>query len=51
MEEVIKYGKNADGGLLINASRAIIYAGSEADFDEKAKELAMGYHEEMKLFI
>jgi orotidine-5'-phosphate decarboxylase len=51
MEEVIKYGKNADGGLLINASRAIIYAGSEADFDEKAKELAMGYHEEMKVFI
>jgi orotidine-5'-phosphate decarboxylase len=51
MEEVIKYGKNADGGLLINASRAIIYAGSEADFDEKAKEVAMGYHEEMKVFI
>lgn len=51
MEDVIKYGKNTDGGLLINASRAIIYAGSEADFDEKAKEVAMVYHEEMKVFI
>lgn len=51
MEEVIKYGKNADGGLLINASRAIIYAENDADFDEKAKEVAMGYHEEMKRMI
>jgi orotidine-5'-phosphate decarboxylase len=51
MEEVIKYGKNADGGLLINASRAIIYAGNESDFDEKSKEVAKGYHEEMKVFI
>jgi orotidine-5'-phosphate decarboxylase len=51
MEDVIKYGKNADGGLLINASRAIIYAGNEADFDEKAKEVAMGYHEEMRGLI
>jgi orotidine-5'-phosphate decarboxylase len=51
MEDVIKYGKNTDGGLLINASRAIIYAGNEADFDEKAKEVAMSYHEEMRGLI
>jgi orotidine-5'-phosphate decarboxylase len=51
LEEVIQFGKNANGGLLINASRAIIYAGIEADFEEKVKEVAMGYHEEMRRMI
>lgn len=40
LEEVIKYGANEDIGLLINSSRGIIYAGSEADFAEQARSAA-----------
>lgn len=40
MEEVIKYGKNEHIGLLINASRSIIYASKGEDFAEKAAEEA-----------
>jgi orotidine-5'-phosphate decarboxylase len=36
LEEVFKFGKNADIGLLINASRSIIYASKEKDFAEAA---------------
>jgi orotidine-5'-phosphate decarboxylase len=32
LEEVVKYGKNKDIGLLINASRSIIYASDTKDF-------------------
>lgn len=32
LEEVIKYGKNKDGGLLINSSREILYASQGEDF-------------------
>jgi len=43
LQDVCKYGMNADVGLLINSSRGIIYASSEGDFAqasaEKAKEL------------
>lgn len=51
LKDVVESGRNAGGGLLINASRAIIYAGSGTDFDQKAKEVAASYHEEMKVFI
>lgn len=36
LQDVCKYGLNAQYGLLINASRSIIYASTEADFAEKA---------------
>ncbi len=36
LEEVIRVGKTEDIGLLINSSRSIIYASSEADFAEAA---------------
>ena len=43
LEEVCKYGMNADCGLLVNSSRGIIYASNGTDFAsvaaEKAKEL------------
>lgn len=48
LEEVAKYGMNKDCGLLVNASRAIIYAGDGIDFAEKAAEVAKSYQEEMK---
>jgi orotidine-5'-phosphate decarboxylase len=36
LKEVFEYGKNEDCGLLINSSRAIIYASTGRDFQEKA---------------
>ena len=39
-EEVIKYGANEMGGLLINSSRGIIYAGDAEDYAQKAGEAA-----------
>jgi orotidine-5'-phosphate decarboxylase len=37
---VLKAGLNKDGGLLINASRSIIYASAGNDFAEKGREEA-----------
>jgi len=47
LEEVSKYGMNKDCGLLVNASRAIIYAGEGEDFAEEAKLIATQYQTEM----
>ena len=45
LEDVCKYGMNANVGLLVNSSRGIIYASSEKDFSQaaakKAKELQL----------
>ena len=38
LEEVAKYGMNDECGLLVNSSRGIIYASTEIDFAEKARE-------------
>jgi len=51
LEEVVKYGKTAHVGLLVNASRSIIYAGNGEDFAEKAAEEARKLHAEMKAFF
>ncbi len=51
LSEVSKFGMNKDVGLLINSSRAIIYASSEADFAEKAREEALKIQNEMKLIL
>lgn len=40
-----------DVGLLVNASRAIIYASSGLDFAEKAREVAQAYRDEMKMYL
>ena len=37
LKEVSKYGMNKDCGLLVNASRAIIYAGEKEDFATEAR--------------
>ena len=39
-EEVIRYGANDHGGLLINSSRGILYADSTADFAKTAARVA-----------
>lgn len=48
LSEVCQFGMNEDVGLLINSSRAIIYASKEADFAEVAKEEAFKIQEEME---
>lgn len=40
LKEVIREASNKDGGLLINASRSIIYASAGVDFAERAGEEA-----------
>jgi orotidine-5'-phosphate decarboxylase len=51
LEAVLKHGANETGGLLINASRSIIYAGSEADFAEKAAAEAQQLSNAMRPFF
>ncbi|MFL5788023.1 MAG: orotidine 5'-phosphate decarboxylase, partial [Flavisolibacter sp.] len=40
-----------DCGLLVNVSRAIIYASSKEDFAEEAKAIAKQYQYEMKGYL
>jgi orotidine-5'-phosphate decarboxylase len=51
LEEISKKAMNKDVGLLVNASRAIIYASAGEDFAEAARRAAAGYHQEMKLYL
>lgn len=51
LEEVCKYGLNADNGLLINSSRGIIYASNGEDFAEKAHHEAQKLQQEMAKWI
>ncbi|MBN8674646.1 MAG: orotidine-5'-phosphate decarboxylase [Chitinophagales bacterium] len=51
LKEISEKAMNKDCGLLVNASRAIIYASGGEDFAEKAREVAKGYREEMKLYL
>jgi orotidine-5'-phosphate decarboxylase len=51
LSEVTRYGKNDAVGLLINASRAIIFASSGANFAEDAAIAAKGYADEMKALL
>ena len=51
LAEVSKYGMNEDCGLLVNASRAIIYASEQEDFAEEARAIALQYAEEMKEYL
>jgi len=49
--DVCSYGMNEDIGLLINSSRAIIYASNESDFAEKAREEALKVQQEMAVIM
>ena len=48
LEEVCKYGMNSDCGLLVNASRAIIFADSSENFAAVAAEKAHDYQQQME---
>ena len=51
LAEVSKYGLNKDCGLLVNASRAIIYASGKEDFAEQARIIAQDLQSEMKGYL
>lgn len=51
LAEVSKYGLNKDCGLLVNSSRAIIYASSGEDFAERAAEEARKVQQEMATYL
>jgi orotidine-5'-phosphate decarboxylase len=51
LNEVSKYGMNIDCGLLVNASRAIIYAGENEDFAAEARAIAQQYQSEMAGYL
>ncbi len=48
LQEVAQYGMNDQCGLLVNSSRAIIYASSDDDFSQKAREAAIDVQLEME---
>ena len=48
MSSVIQYGKSKKGGLIINSSRSILYAGRGTDCFKKARKAAQNIRDEMK---
>ena len=48
LDEVCQYGMNADCGLIVNSSRAILYADPSARFAEVAAEKAREVQQQMK---
>ena len=51
LSEVARYGMNSHCGLLINASRSILFASSGKDFAEKAREEAQNMQREMAALL
>jgi orotidine-5'-phosphate decarboxylase len=49
LEEVCRYGMNKDCGLIVNASRSIIYASNGEDFAEAARAEALKIQQQMKM--
>jgi len=51
LSEVCKYGMTKDCGLLVNSSRGIIYAGSDENFAESARNSALQIQKEMAILL
>ncbi|HEY0108957.1 MAG TPA: orotidine 5'-phosphate decarboxylase, partial [Fibrella sp.] len=51
LEQVSKNGLTKDGGLLVNASRSILYASSGTDFAEAAAAEAKAIQQEMASYL
>ncbi|MEP7375049.1 MAG: orotidine-5'-phosphate decarboxylase [Chitinophagaceae bacterium] len=51
LKEISEKAMNKDCGLLVNASRAIIYASAGEDFAGKARNVALEYQTEMKRYL
>jgi orotidine-5'-phosphate decarboxylase len=51
LEEVSKTVLTKDCGILVNVSRAIIYAGENEDFAKEARAIALQYQQEMQQYL
>ncbi len=51
LADVVEYGWNSDCGLLVNSSRAIIYASKDEQFEQRATEEAQKMQSEMAAFL
>ncbi len=51
LKEISEKAMNKDCGLLVNASRAIIYASGKEDFAEAARVIALQYRDEMTSYL
>jgi orotidine-5'-phosphate decarboxylase len=51
LQEVVKYGMNNEVGLLVNASRSILYASSGADYAQAAASEAKKMQEDMAVYL
>lgn len=51
LKDISEKALNTDGGLLVNASRSILYAGSGEDFAARAGAAAAAYANEMALYL
>jgi orotidine-5'-phosphate decarboxylase len=51
LQDVFRFGANNNIGLLVNASRAIIFADNTENFATKAAEVAKEYQQEMKVLL
>lgn len=51
LAKISRLGLNKEGGLLVNASRAILYADNGVAFAERAREVAAGYQAEMAVYL
>lgn len=51
LEDVVKYGMNKDCGLLVNASRSILYASSKEDFAQAAGYAARDLQQQMSRWV
>ncbi|GAA4440307.1 orotidine-5'-phosphate decarboxylase [Pontibacter saemangeumensis] len=51
LEEISRLGMNRQCGLLVNATRSIIYASSGPDFAEKARAEALAMQQEMEALL
>ncbi|HWZ14847.1 MAG TPA: orotidine-5'-phosphate decarboxylase [Mucilaginibacter sp.] len=49
LSEVCKYGMNKDCGLIVNASRSIIYASNGEDFADAARAEALNIQQQMRV--
>jgi orotidine-5'-phosphate decarboxylase len=51
LKDISEKAMNKDCGLLVNASRAIIYASGKDDFAEESRIIAKQYQEEMAFYL
>lgn len=51
LQEVSRYGMNADVGILVNVSRQILFAGKGKDFALRAREEALNLQAEMATYL